>query len=216
MLTIWHWRSRPWLAPDPAVPNAWQQVSRIRALTVPLLGLLLSFGVSAATLEGQPFEDVTRLASRELHLNGLGVRKFLFIKAYVAGLYLDGKAATSQEVDTLSGPKRLQLRMLRSAGPRDFNNALVAGIRDNSNASEQARLADRVRQLERTIRAIGSTAKGDLITLDYIPDDGTRLAVNGANFGSAIAGADFFKALLDIFVGEKPVDPQLKKGLLGQ
>jgi len=34
--------------------------------------------------------------------------------------------------------------------------------------------------------------------------------------GSAIAGQDFYNALLEIFVGDDPVDTRLKKGLLGQ
>jgi len=34
--------------------------------------------------------------------------------------------------------------------------------------------------------------------------------------GSAIAGADFFGAVLGIFVGGHPIDARLKKGLLGQ
>ena len=52
--------------------------------------------------------------------------------------------------------------------------------------------------------------------LDYVPDLGTTLAVNGASKGAAIAGADFFTAVLGIFVGDNPVDARLKQGLLGQ
>ena len=191
-------------------------VAKALPLTLLFLSLLRGAVASAATLEGQQFEDVVRLASRELHLNGLGVRKVFFIKAYVAGLYLHDKAATPHEAVTMSGPKRLQLRMLRSAGSNDFNEALTAGIRNNANAAEKIELAERLQQLELTIRTIGGTEKGDLITLDYIPELGTRLAVNGASQGKVITGADFYEAVLAIFVGNKPVDSQLKKGLLGQ
>ena len=180
------------------------------------LALLASSGAGAATLEGQSFENGTRLASQELRLNGLGLRGVLFIKAYVAGLYLGDKATTLQEVSALPGAKRLQMRMLRGAGPDDFNKALVAGIRKNASDAELARLNDRIEQLERTIRTIGMTAKGDVINLDYVPGLGTTLAVNGASKGAPIAGADFYDAVLGIFIGEHPVDARLKKGLLGQ
>jgi hypothetical protein len=42
------------------------------------------------------------------------------------------------------------------------------------------------------------------------------LAINEVPCGPAIAGADFYQALLGIFVGEHPVDTRLKKALLGR
>ncbi len=180
------------------------------------LGLLGPALAGAATLEGQPFDNSIRLAQHDLQLNGLGLRAVFIIKGYVAGLYLHKKAGTAQEVTALGGPKRLQLRMLHNAGPDDFNQALVAGIRKNASETELARLEERIGQLERTIQGIGQTVKGDIINFDYVPGVGTTVAVNGASKGQAISGADFYNAVLGIFVGEHPVDTRLKKGLLGQ
>lgn len=191
---------------------------KINSLFHPLAGLALCMGLNAgaATMEGLVFEDGVRLANRELRLNGLGIRAVFIIRGYVAGLYLGEKAVTSQEVTAMPGPKRLQLRMLRAAGPDDFNNALVAGIRKNASETELARLNGRISQLEHTINAIGMTDMGDVINFDYVPGLGTTLAVNGTLRGTAIAGADFYNAVLGIFVGERPVDERLKRGLLGQ
>ena len=180
-----------------------------------LLLVLAAPPVGAATLEGQRFEDSTQLASQELKLNGLGMRAVFIIKGYVAGLYLIDKASTSQQVSAMIGPKRLQLRMLRAAGPDDFNKALVSGIRKNATEAELAQLNDRIGQLEHTISTIGATVKGDVINLDFVPGLGTTLTVNGAVKGSKIAGADFYEAVLGIFVGDRPVDARLKNGLLG-
>jgi hypothetical protein len=191
---------------------------KVSSLIVALqcLAVLATPWANAATLEGQAFEDAVPLANRTLRLNGLGVRKIFFIKAYVAGLYLSEQAATPQDLIAMPGPKRLQLRMLRSAGPGDFNSALVSGIRHNSSEAELARLGERIDQLELTIKTIGATVKGDIITLDYLPELGTKLTVNGTSQGRPIPGADFYAAILKIFVGDKPVDVMLKKGLLGQ
>lgn len=180
------------------------------------LSLLTASLASAATLEGQTFEDGIRVANRELRLNGLGLRAVFLIKGYVAGLYLNEKATTLSEIVGMPGPKRLQLRMLRGAGPDDFNSALVEDIRKNATATELARLNERIGQLESTIKAIGTTVRGDVIYLDYVPGLGTTLAVNGTAKGTAIAGADFYNAVLGIFVGDAPVDENLKKGLLGR
>jgi len=181
-----------------------------------LLCLSLSWSTAAATLEGQEFDDTIRLSNRDLRLNGLGVRKIFFIKAYVAALYVGERVNSSLEVAVMPGPKRLQLRMLQNAGPDEFTSALVTGIRKNTSDAEQVRLGDRIAQLQRTIDRIGRTVKGDNITLDYLPESGTRLAVNGVSQGQAIAGAELFDALLGIFTGDRPVDSMLKKGLLGQ
>jgi hypothetical protein len=191
---------------------------KISVLLVALLCLaaLTTPWAHASMLEGQIFDDAVPLDNRNLRLNGLGIRKIFFIKAYVAGLYLSEKASTPQDLIAMPGPKRLQLRMLRSAGPDDFNSALVSGMRKNSSEAELIKLTDRIGQLELTIKSIGSTVKGDVINLDYLPDLGTRLAVNGTSQGKLIAGADFYAALLSIFVGDKPVDASLKTGLLGQ
>jgi hypothetical protein len=54
-----------------------------------------------------------------------------------------------------------------------------------------------------------------VITLDYIPESGTRVTLNGEPKGEAIAGDDFYRALLRIWLGENPVDSSLKKALLG-
>jgi Chalcone isomerase-like len=184
-----------------------------------LLALVLMFAstpASSASLEGVHFDDSTQLNSTELKLNGLGLRAVLFIRGYVAGLYLTEKATSANEVLVAPGPKRIQLRMLREANAEDFNKALVSGMRRNATEAELITLRDRLAQLERVIDGIGTVRKGDAITLDYVPERGMTLAVNGAVKGQSIYGADFYRTLLEIFVGDHPVDPRLKKGLLGQ
>ncbi len=140
----------------------------------------------------------------------------LFIKVYVAGLYLPEKANTFHVISTMPGPKRLQLRMLRKADADDFIEALVEGIEENSSKAELAQLNARLKQLTQTINAIGSVVAGDTLNLDFVPGFGTLITRNGVNAGNVIEGADFYNAVLKIFVGENPVDGRLKAGLLGR
>lgn len=169
----------------------------------------------AATLDGLAFDDQIRLAGRELQLNGLGVRAVFIFRAYVAGLYLGQKTAVPQEVLQQAGPKRLQLRMLMEIGAPDIKKALIDGMQKNVSEAQWAAMQERVAQFARTIESIGSTRPGDTLDLDYVPGRGMTLAVNGVAKGAAIAGADFYNALLGIFVGDDPVDTRLKRGLLG-
>jgi hypothetical protein len=178
--------------------------------------LVVSTPVLSATIEGMHFDDSVRLGTSELKLNGLGLRAVFVIKGYVAGLYLSDRVATAKAALAASGPKRIQMRMLREAKAEDFNKALVSGMRKNATQLELVRLQDRIEKLELAIEGIGTVQKGDTITLDYVPDRGMTLAVNGAVKGPSIDGVDFYSTLLEIFVGDNPVDPKLKKGLLGQ
>lgn len=193
-----------------------REVSRFFAIPVLVCFAQLATASAAAVLEGQRFDDSTRLAAQELALNGVGVRSILFFKVYVAGLYLPEKTGALRRIAGMSGPKRLQLRMLRKADADDFIEALIEGIEENTSGAELAQLTTRMRQLTQTIRGIGGVAAGDSINFDFVPSVGTSLVINGVKKGAVIEGADFYNAVLRIFVGENPVDDQLKAGLLGK
>jgi hypothetical protein len=65
------------------------------------------------------------------------------------------------------------------------------------------------------MKSVGETKKGDVINFDYTPEGGTRITVNGQPRGTAIPGHDFNAAVMRIWLGDKPVDEGLKKGMLG-
>lgn len=190
-----------------------------KLLTSVLCIFALTFSVvkaHAATMEGLQFEEKARLGNRELKLNGLGIRSIFIFKAYVAGLYVSDKVASTQDVQRYVGPIRLQLRMLMEVGATDIKQALVDGMRKNVSEAQWLTMQDRVDDFSRTIESIGVVRQGDTINLDFVPERGLLLAVNGVDKGGAIRGIDFYSALLAVFVGDDPVDTRLKWGLLGQ
>ena len=69
--------------------------------------------------------------------------------------------------------------------------------------------------LNANLKAVGDTKKGDVILLDFTPEGGFRMSHNGQARGTAIAGEDFYEAVLRIWLGDKPADADLKKRLLG-
>ncbi|MHA6888118.1 chalcone isomerase family protein [Ralstonia pseudosolanacearum] len=170
---------------------------------------------AAADIEGVRFDEAVRLAGYELPLNGTGLRSFFMIKGYVAGLYLPERAKNAAVILGMKGPKRLQIHPLRDVGADTFIHALVDGIHRNQTEAQVRKLADRLRQLEDAMRRIGTTRRGDTINVDYTPQAGTVLSVNGVARGLPIPGEDFYQAVLRIFIGDDPVDRDLKSGLLG-
>ena len=172
----------------------------------------------AAEVAGVKLEDKLRLApgGPELVLNGAGIRTRVFFKVYVAGLYLAEKKGATNDVLALPGPKRVSMTLLRDLGAQQLSEALVEGIRNNSSAAEQEALKGRIDELVAVMNAIGEARTGDRIQLDFLPDSGTRVVLNGEPRGKPIPGEDFYRALLRIWLGDKPVDGDLKQGLLGR
>ena len=177
-----------------------------------------ALGVQAAEVGGVKLEDKLRLTPTgpELVLNGAGIRTRVFFKVYVGGLYLTEKKGTAAEVIGLAGPTRVSMTMLRDLTAQQLSEGLADGIRNNSSAAEQEALKARVDELVGIMNALGEAKKGDTILLDFLPESGTRMVVNGQPRGKPITGDDFYRALLRIWLGDKPVDDDLKKGMLGQ
>lgn len=192
-------------------------MKKFLTLKLSLLSLILLTSAShAAVMEGLQFEDQARLAQRDLKLNGLGIRSIFIFKAYVAGLYLGEKVSSTQEVQRYAGPIRLQMRLLMEVGAPDIKKALVDGMRKNVSDAQWQAMQDRVTDFSRTIESVGTVRPGDTINLDFVPERGLLLSVNGVDKGGAIRGLDFYSAMLAVFVGDDPVDTRLKRGLLGQ
>jgi len=176
------------------------------------------FGASAAEVGGVKLDDKLRLApgGPELVLNGAGIRTRVFFKVYVGGLYLTEKKTAAGDVLALAGPKRVSMTMLRDLSAQQLSDGLVEAVRNNTSAAEQEALKGRIDELVGIMNALGEAKQGDAILLDFLPESGTRVVVNGQPRGKPIPGDDLYRALLKIWLGDKPVDGDLKKGMLGQ
>jgi len=166
-------------------------------------------------VEGEHFVGVATVAGQPLDLNGVGLRAVAWFKGYAAGLYLSTRARTPQQVLAAPGAKRLQIRMLVDVDTIEFIKSFDKGVARNTPAAEMPALAERVERFDALLRAIGKLKKRDVIDLDWLPGRGLQLALNGAPRGAPIPGEDLYAALLRIFIGERPSDPELKTGLLG-
>lgn len=169
----------------------------------------------AGEIEGVRFDDAARLGGKELPLNGAGLRSGFVIKGYVAALYLPERARNATVVLGTPGPKRLQIRPLREVESDTFVKALSEGMRENHSELQVRMMSDRMIQLAQAMNQVGTARRGDIINLDFTPDAGTVVAMNGIPRGRPIPGEDFYQAVLRSFLGEHPVDRELKRGLLG-
>jgi hypothetical protein len=178
-----------------------------------VLAALAAFAAGAAEVAGVKIDDQARVGAADLVLNGAGLRKRVFFQVYAIGLYLPQKATSAAAVLEQKGAKRVAIHMLRDVGADAFTEALADGIRANHSEAEAKALEPKVRALGAIMAQLKEAKKGMAIALDW--DGETRLLVNGSPAGQPIAGEDFYRALLRIWIGEQPVQDDLKKALLG-
>ena len=178
---------------------------------------LLSFSALsfALEIEGVKLEDRIQLDTHPLVLSGAGLRTKFFFKVYVAGLYLADKKHTAAEVLAEGGAKRMSFHLLRSVSGKQMLDAINDAIPPNHTAEEMKALDARMKEFSSMFASVTELKKGDVITFDYMPGAGTRVTVSGVDKGR-IEGVDFNRALLKVWVGEKPVQADLKQSLLGK
>ena len=176
--------------------------------------LLFAFALplQAAEVAGVKFDERVRVADSELALTGAGLRQRFIFDVYAMGLYVrDAKA----DLVTQAGAKRVAIRMLRDVDAETFAKALVDGMRPNHDEATMKALEPRIAELNALMATLKEAKKGMAITLDWLPAAGTQMTVEGKPAGAPIAGEDFYRALLRIWLGDKPVQDDLKKALLG-
>ena len=182
-----------------------------------LTGLIFLCAASAASaleMNGVQVPDTIKVGSADLVLNGAGLRTRAIFKVYVGALYLPEKKSAAAEVLAMKGAKRVAMHLLR-----DLTAAQVAGaldnMGDNLSDAEREKLKPQIDELKAVMESVGEAKEKSVITIDFVPGSGTRVALNGAQKGKTIAGDELYAALLRIWIGDKPVDRDLKSGMLG-
>ncbi len=185
-----------------------------------LAALALTFAAAGAhaqavELEGVKLDATAQVGGAALQLNGAGLRTRVFFKVYVAGLYVPQKANNAATLLAQKGPRRVVITMLRNVDADTFSGALVEGLKNNLSEAQFTGFKTQIDALNANFKAAGEAKKGDVIHLEFTPEAGTRVVVNGKAQGTAIAGEEFFTAVLRIWLGDKPADADLKKGMVG-
>ncbi|MGI9320810.1 MAG: chalcone isomerase family protein [Thiogranum sp.] len=156
--------------------------------------------------------DSYQVGQQSLLLNGAGIRSKLFIKIYVGALYLVKTSKSPEDILAATDAKSMQMTMLyKEVEAEKITQGWDDGFKANLTKSELKSLEGRLKKFNALFPALRA---GDIVRMDYLPDTGTRLSINDKQLGG-IEGADFFTALLKVWIGEHPADKNLKKGLLG-
>ena len=170
----------------------------------------------AVTVADVKYEPTQALGDSTVQLNGAGVRYKAVFKVYTAGLYLEKKASTPQEVASQRGPKRLSITMLREIDSTELGKLFSRGMEDNMDRAAFSRIVPGVLRMSQIFSDHKKLQAGDQFMIDWIPSTGTVITVKGKVQGEPFKEPEFFNALLGIWLGNLPADFKLKDALLGK
>lgn len=184
---------------------------RIAALAASLSALQ----AHSVAVSGVSLADTATVGSEVLRVNGAGMRAVAMFRAYVVALYLPHAASDAGQVLGMEGAKRLHLVTMRDLHGKDLGHSMRQTMLANLSESEQAVLSTRLDALEVAMNGLGELPKGAVIEMDFQPVVGTTVQVNDKKVLDQVPGADFYRAILMIWLGEHPVGEHLKQALLG-
>lgn len=201
------------MPPAPARSLLW------RSFTLPALclcGALLSTPAQALEVGGAQFDDSAMVGAKPLQLNGAGVRYKAMFKVYAVGLYAPHKTSVAAAASATDTPKRLRVVMLREIDSKELGNMFARAMEENAERGTMAKLVPGILRMSQVFSDFKRLNAGESFQMDWVPGTGGVLTVKDQVVGEPFLEPEFFKALLGIWLGQKPVDWKLKDALLAK
>ena len=170
---------------------------------------------STREFEGVHMPETLQIEDRTVALNGVGVRKVMFMQPYVAGLYLRDAETDPSAVMLGDDFMAIRLELTRDTGRRMMLRALRNGMRSATDTLGDVAWGDVEARYEGFTEMLpGDFADGSIIEFRYIPDDGMQIYRDGDNKGT-VSGLDFKQAFFGIWLNEdSPADEDLKAAIM--
>lgn len=181
-----------------------------------VLAVACTMSAQAADIGGVKVEDTATVAGKTLVLNGGGMRQIFVVKVYAAALYLAEKKTSAADVQALATAKRIALHIQREINSDEFGQLFITSMNKNSSKEEKAKVINQTVKFGEMFSNLPPVKKGDIVTLDWVPGSGTVSTLNGKQIGETLPDIAFYNAVLRIWIGENPVQSDVKRGLLGE
>ena len=181
-------------------------------LIIPLILVIGFSDTFAETINKVSIDDTAICSGEKLILNGAGIRKKIFIKLYVASLYVENK--TDQEKQLLEMNQALCMR-LHITSAKITAEKMVKATREGFEKSTQNNTAPIADEIETFLNWLKQPIKkGDFFEFSFTPTDTTVVSKNNQSLGE-ISNKEFSTALFGIWLGSSPAQVDLKNKLLG-
>lgn len=187
----------------------------MRILFVSLIALTMTLSTEAqVTINDVTLPATMKAGDGTVLLNGGGVRKKLFFKLYVGGLYLSSKSSDANAI--INADEAMAVKLQITSGmisSENMSEAITEGF-ENSTNGNTAPLKSKIDAFVNTFKK-SEIVEGNVFDIVYVPGVGVESYKNGKLEGT-IEGMDFKKALFGIWLSNKPADEDLKAAMLGK
>ncbi len=186
-----------------------------------LIMLTLIIGVTAnisaeEANQGQPGEVF--ILDRPLIPTGYGLTKLLNKDYYLGRFSIDKSAIyrSAEDLVFIDAARQMEFKFLteRKISGATFARNLLASMKINN---ESAALSDNIDKIKRFKRFFTRPInKGDVLRFDYHTDFGTRVYLNNRLLGEVSDSREFYRFVLNTWLGDRPPSSTFKSGILGQ
>ncbi|OGU17801.1 MAG: hypothetical protein A2076_10465 [Geobacteraceae bacterium GWC2_53_11] len=175
--------------------------------------LVLLCAVQSPALEvaGVQLDQAVAVRDQQLKLNGYGIRKKFFVKVYIGSLYSAKRLTTAADALKDSGDKVIRMNFLHSKVEKEkIIEAFTEGFTNNS---PDLAGSPEVKKFLALFSA--DFKRGDVVDL-VLGGDGSVAASHNSKVLGTITSPKLARAVLAIYLGDKPADDSLKQGMLGK
>jgi hypothetical protein len=163
--------------------------------------------------EGVTIPRTMTFENKTLQLNGAGSRSKMWVEVYIQALYLSILSQDPKEIINDDLPMSIRIEItsaLVSSGK--LTKAIHIGF--EKSAGDNFETLKPKMELLKSFLADEIT-KGDVFELTYNPADKSIWIIKNKVFKGKVEGFEFKKVFFGIWLGDKPVDEELKSSLLG-
>jgi len=176
-----------------------------------VMTLLFASQSFALEVAGVQMDQTVTVHGQQLKLNGYGIRKKFFVKVYIGSLYASKHLASAAEAYGDTGSKLIRMNFLHSKVAKEkiieaFNEGFTNNSPDLAGSAE-------VKKFLGLFTA--DFIHGDVVDLAIGADGSVSASHNGRHLGT-VTSPKLGRAVLAIYLGEKPADASLKSGMLGK
>jgi hypothetical protein len=175
------------------------------------LPLLLSLTASAKDVAGVSVPDTTTVAGTTLKLNGAGLRTKVVFKVYVGALYLAAPSKDGNAILASDTPRQFVQVFLRDIDKAKIDETWREGFEQRGGMKVPA-VKER---LEKLLAVTTAVKEKDKAVFTYVPGKGVTVNMNGED-KLTLDGKEFADMMFSGWVGDQPVDKDLREALLGK
>ncbi len=165
----------------------------------------------ALDVAGVQLDQTVAVQNQQLKLNGYGIRKKFFVKVYIGSLYASKRLNNAAEALQDNGNKLIRMNFLHTKVEKE---KIIAAFSEGlANNSPDLIGSPEVKKFLALFKA--DFSRGDIVDLTLGADGAVSASHNGKSLGS-ITSTKLARGVLAIYLGDKPADEALKKGMLGK